>query len=370
MAKFNDWCMASEPNTVSVTGGAEKNPKKITMTRLGSVLGLNHWKTPFQSWCEICRVAELPFKGNKYTEAGQVIEPKAIEYSKTVISPNIKDPDEYYGKNMSCVWDFYKNEPIFGGKWDGIVISRQGKDIGIVEIKTTSRAQDWIDGVPPHYAIQALGYAALSGLSTAWVVVCFLEPDDYDNPEAFICTDDNTRVFELDVDTYTFDGYNIRQCMAIASEWWSNHVLGNQSPAYDVKKDKEFLDIMRTADTNFDKVSAPDNNKPIEELNISELAAKATELFDFITEIQTEHLIPQYEADLKVVTTALKKALDAQLSGSYKTKITCPGWVYAQNKTKLSFDTESYLRDNAIELEDSPYAIEKPGSWVLKRKKD
>ena len=76
MARTSNW-IAFDDSHVAVDKINGK-PKKITGTRLGAVLNLNTWKTPFQAWCEITRVAEPPFEGNKYTEAGKAIEPKLI----------------------------------------------------------------------------------------------------------------------------------------------------------------------------------------------------------------------------------------------------------------------------------------------------
>lgn len=59
-----------------------KKFKKMTATRFASVLGLNTWKTPFATWCEMTRTYEEPFTDSIYTIAGKVIEPKIIDYLK------------------------------------------------------------------------------------------------------------------------------------------------------------------------------------------------------------------------------------------------------------------------------------------------
>ena len=57
-----------------------KKPKKITGTHFPTVLGANPFSTPFELWCRCTRTYEKPFEGNKYTNAGQVIEPKVFDF--------------------------------------------------------------------------------------------------------------------------------------------------------------------------------------------------------------------------------------------------------------------------------------------------
>ena len=51
-----------------------KKNKKITGTHFPTVLGLDPWKTSFEAWCRCTRTYEIPFEGNKFTHAGEVIE--------------------------------------------------------------------------------------------------------------------------------------------------------------------------------------------------------------------------------------------------------------------------------------------------------
>ena len=55
-----------------------KKPKKITATRFATVMGLNPYKTEFETWCEITRTYEKPFEDSIYTIAGKAIEPNVI----------------------------------------------------------------------------------------------------------------------------------------------------------------------------------------------------------------------------------------------------------------------------------------------------
>lgn len=220
-----------------------KNPKRITGTRLASILGLDRWNTPFKTWCAITRTYEEPFVDNVYTIAGKIIEPKIIDYLRKVYRADIKTPEDIYGKNyFKKTWgNFFPNIQVFGGMWDALYYE-DGKLAGIIEIKTTKRVEDWIDGAPEHYAIQAALYAYLLGIDKVIMIVSFLEEPDYENPENFIPYAGNTIMDEFSVSERFphFQRHIVR-----ALEWWKKHVEGGISPVFDETKDKDILKELR-----------------------------------------------------------------------------------------------------------------------------
>ena len=82
--------------------------------------------------------------------------------------------------------------------WDALYYE-DGKLAGVIEIKTTKRVEDWMDGVPEHYAIQAALYAYLLGIDNVIMIASFLEEPDYENPENFIPYAGNTIIDEFSV---------------------------------------------------------------------------------------------------------------------------------------------------------------------------
>lgn len=217
-----------------------KRTKKMTATRFASVLGLNEWATPFEMWCAICKVYEKPFEDTIYTKAGKVIEPKIIKYLQDVYFLDIKTPSDVYGEDYfkKTYGDFYGDTPIFGGMWDA-----KGSDV-IVEIKTTKRAEDWLNDIPIYYKLQACLYAYLSGIDTVYFACGFLGEADYENPDAFVPTSKNTivRSFSLSEEFPNFvDDYIVP-----AQKWWEKHVLTGESPKFDEKRDAEILKALRT----------------------------------------------------------------------------------------------------------------------------
>lgn len=262
------WCYDDDKTCIILTGGKPRSVKKVTGTRFAGVLGLNQWTTPFQMWCEITKVAQPPFEGNIYTEAGQIIEPKVIDWVKREISPRTVSPEEFYGRRYEEVkYDFYPNHQRFGGMWDAKILNTKGKTRYIVEIKTTKRAEDWVDHVPYYYLCQVLLYAYLEGIEDVILTCTVLEPDDYNHPERFNVTDDNTTFWTFNTKTtqIPYDGflYTIEELIEIVNEWYDAYVETGVSPAFDEVKDAEYLEILRTTHPEYDH----DTDELIQELH-------------------------------------------------------------------------------------------------------
>ncbi len=221
-----------------------KRPKKVTGTRFASILDLDRWNTPFKTWCAITRTYEEPFVENKYTIAGKTIEPKIIDYlNKVYFFGDLKSPTDIYGKDyFKKTWgDFFPNEPIFGGMWDALYYEN-GKVAAVIEIKTTKRAEDWSNGAPGYYALQAALYAYLLGIDDVIMVASFLEEKDYEHPEKFVPSSDNTIIDEFKIsDRFP----QLQAHIDRAVDWWNAHVVTGISPAFDEKKDEEILKELR-----------------------------------------------------------------------------------------------------------------------------
>lgn len=335
MAKFNPWEYADADHTVvSVVGGPETNPRKMTGTRLGAICGLNKWKTPFQAWCEICRVAEEPFEDNKFTIAGKAIEPKLIAWCKNDISPYIYTPEQWF-KTKKPGYDFFPKEPVFGGMWDAIVLDGplgKGKPIALIEAKTSSRPQDWLDGVPHSYAIQGLSYIKLFGVDTVFFPVALLDPDDYDDPSAFKCTDDNTLLYEMVVDDYVA-GATIAEHMDYAQAWWDRHVVGNVSPTLGEKADAAFLGIMRKSVVKSDDLETLAKNAAVLEAKIEAIKSKG-ELADL-------------EKQLKGLKDQLKRAMIPLFTDNDET-VSGYGWR-VKRTAKIMVDQDALKADGLLE---------------------
>jgi predicted phage-related endonuclease len=236
-----------------------KKLKKITGTHFPTVLGANPFSTPFEVWCRCTRTYEIPFEGNKYTNAGQIIEPKVFDFLRKSMGfgDRLVTPEDVYGKDhFKKTWgDFYPNTEIYGGMWDCLIRNDDGKIEYVVEIKTVqvdgrsgNLDERWKDGEAPHYqALQAALYAHLLGVDNVLMVAVALKDSsgDYEHPEQVVPSFANGNVyideFKVSERYPNFDMY-IEQ----ATEWWNKYVLTGISPAFDEKKDAEILKALRT----------------------------------------------------------------------------------------------------------------------------
>ena len=114
----------------TITVDPPKRPKKITGTRLASILGLNKWSTPFATWCEITKTYQEPFEDTIYTIAGKTIEPKQAEYARKYAT-NLITPTDVYGKDYfnKTFGDFFPEDSSI--MKNGVPIFTNGKLIYI-----------------------------------------------------------------------------------------------------------------------------------------------------------------------------------------------------------------------------------------------
>ena len=314
-----------------------KRPKKLTGTRFASILGLDKWNTPFKTWCAITKTYEDPFTDNKYTIAGKTIEPKIIEYlNKTYFFNAVKSPTDIYGKDYfkKTFGDFFPNEDIFGGMWDALVFDDDDNVATVIEIKTTKRAEDWADGQAPiHYSLQAALYAHLLGIDEVVMVAAFLEDKDYEHPENFVPSVDNTIVDAFLVSERFPDFGNY---LATALDWWFNHVEVGISPDFDEKKDADILKILRT-----NTISA--------DTDIMDLLAEAEQLTDEIAEV--EATIADKEARLKELKDLIKEYGSRQFrEGDTKVTFTTKRYEWSISKSKTTkVNTTALKKDGLLE---------------------
>jgi len=333
MPKFKPWEFVTD-NTIRVSTGPTSNPKKMTGTRLGAILGVNKYKSDFGAWCEICRVAEDPFVESKYTRAGIAIEPILMAWCKENVSPYIVTPEQWFGTSEK-LYDHFPSEPVFGGMWDFLVLDKPWKGartgvkiVGVVEAKTSSRPQDWVDGVPESYAVQALEYAYLLEVDRVFVPVAFLNDEDYDHPEKFVCTDTNTFLYELKVSES-----DIGNQMTCAMDWHEHHVVGNVSPTFDEKKDKVFLQVLRKSEVKSDGLETLAKRAAILEAKIEAAVATAG--------------LAEMEKELKGLKDSMKPAFIVLFKDTDDT-VSAYGWK-VKKSTRDAIDKEQMAADNILE---------------------
>lgn len=300
-----------------------KRPKKLTGTRFATILGLNPWSTPFEIWCEVTRTYQKPFEDTIYTIAGKTIEPKQAEYMKqTYFMSNLVTPTDIWGKDYfrQTYGDFFRESPVLGGMWDYLLYGKDGKPTTVLEMKTSKRVEDWKDDIPEYYALQAALYAYLLGVDEVIMVASFLEPKDYDSPEKFVCSGENTitRPFKVSERYPDFEKKYVKPAL----KWWKDFVESGISPAFDERKDAEILKALRT-----------NNLSP--ETDMAVLVKEAEDLKDTMERILAHEGIPDMEKRYKVVTDMIKKAAIAQFRDGDK-KVSIAGSAYNWEVSRTS----------------------------------
>jgi len=298
-----------------------KRPKKLTATRFATILGLNPWSTPFEIWCAVTRTWEKPFEDTKYTLAGKVIEPKQAAYMKdTYMMSNLVTPTEIWGEDYfhKTYGDFFPEQKILGGMYDFLLYGKNGKPTTVLEMKTTGRVEDWKDDIPEYYALQAALYAYLLGVDDVIMVASFLEPKDYDDPEKFVCSGENTitRPFKVSERYPDFEKKYVKPAL----KWWKDFVESGISPAFDERKDAEILKALRT------------NNLSPE----TDMAALVKEAEDLKTKLDAHAAeVAEDEKRYKVLTDMIKKAAIAQFRDGDK-KVSIAGSAYNWEVSRTS----------------------------------
>lgn len=312
-----------------------KRFKKCTGTRFGCILGQSPWNTPFKMWCEITKTYEEPFKDTIYTIAGKTIEPKQAEYMKrsygmTLISPTDKYGEDYFKKTWG---DFFPENKHLGGMWDYLSVDENGNIDAVLEMKTSKRVEDWGNDVPEYYAVQASLYAYLLGVDKVIMVASFLDDNDYNNPEAFVPSVENTITREFNVsERYP----NFEALVEFVETWWQTYVESGISPDFDEKKDAEILKVLRTNTLN------PDTD-------IAELVGKAEQLkaeIDAVTKSITEK-----EKELKNLVELIKGYCQNQFrDGDNKVEVKGTKLIFTLSKSVGSkFDDKAFKEANPEE---------------------
>lgn len=314
-----------------------KRPKKLTGTRFAAVLGKNRWTTPFNVWCAVTRTYEEPFVDTVYTKAGKVIEPKQAAYiAELFFWTKLQTPTDVFGEDYfhSTYGDFFRDRTVFGGMWDYLFVDKHGNPITVLEMKTTKRVEDWADDIPEYYALQAALYAYLLGVDDVMMVCSFLDDEDYEHPENYVCSPNNTitREFKLSSRYPNFR----RDYIDPAAEWWDNHVLTGISPVYDSKLDADIIKELRTNNVNpeTDVLALVHEAESLKE----KLAAHAKEVEDD-------------EKRLKSLLAQIKEAAIEQFRPGDKT-VSLMGERYSATvalSQKTSIDKDALKRDGLLE---------------------
>lgn len=232
--------------------------KKISGTKLGPILGLSELSTPFKVALELAGIYPGD-KANKYIDAGNILEPVIRNYVRK--NSNVLADSLGLSKDISiiveepvdkdrCGYDHFHDNRMFGGLVDGY-IAYGGKRQAILEIKTSRDKEKWMDAdrnitvVPPTYLMQAGLYAELSRLETIVFAVGFLDDADYEHPELWTPSEDNTAFI-------TVKKPDMSGPMAEAEKWYHEYIDAGETPEW-TDNDMELVKWLKSYNPNTGK---------------------------------------------------------------------------------------------------------------------
>ena len=146
---------------------------------IAAIMGISPFKTRFQLLQEKAQIIEPDFKGNEYTEYGNVMEPKIRDYVNETLGRN-------FAPDVLMNGDFRFN-------LDGL----DKECCQVLEIKTTSQIHGKLEDYKV-YLVQLLPYMRMAGAVEGYLAV-YRRPNDFDetfNP--LLLT-----VYEVHIDDYS-----------------------------------------------------------------------------------------------------------------------------------------------------------------------
>ncbi len=127
---------------------------------IAAIMGISPFKTRFQLLQEKAQIIEPDFKGNEYTEYGNVMEPKIRDYVNETLGRN-------FAPDVLMNGDFRFN-------LDGL----DRECCQVLEIKTTSQIHGKLEDYKV-YLVQLLPYMRMAGAVEGYLAV-YQRPDDFD----------------------------------------------------------------------------------------------------------------------------------------------------------------------------------------------
>lgn len=221
--------------------------KKMSGSTLAGIFNMSPFNTPFQQACNLMGICKEDLDGKQAIEIGKELEAPIIEYlgerfpEYGLFVPAKVLFGEKKGEHDQWKSDF--EDPWFSGSMDGMVFDDEHADIDkrdgyILEIKTTSKYDSWINGVPDYYRVQVELYNHFlpTPKDKAYVAVCLIDDEIRKDTSSWKGSDNNTFLFKMDI-----DDTEVQKKLDKAIEWYKEYVIAGRTPDFDVtnKGDRE-----------------------------------------------------------------------------------------------------------------------------------
>lgn len=232
--------------------------KKITGSRLASIIGENQYCSEVKVWAMMVNIySEL--MDPIYANAGNIIEPKIKDYVEEVLKIKYLSYDP-----KKIGFDIFKDNKIFGGIPDGEPLNKNNEldypNKPMLEIKTTSidafeftkkdgslwikrdennlpiikskgtKKEKWFDKngeivIPSEYKFQLGLYCYLRNIKSGVFAIAFLEYEDYIMPENF-----NPSEREIKIVNFELNNEEFKKVINYCEWWFKNYVEKGISP--------------------------------------------------------------------------------------------------------------------------------------------
>lgn len=218
------------PDGSIVTDGTFKG--KITGTQLGAILGESPWSTPFQAACAILGLTSEDISKKPAVRTGVALEGRIIDYVGAC-HPDIGlfiPAEDIFEKRLGDHDDWASDfeDEIFGGHVDGMVMTEEGENY-ILEVKTSSNMDSWVDGVPRHYWWQvALYNSFLTAQDKAYVVLGIVDSKAHKDPLSWVPGERTVGLFPMDIDQEEAE-----RGIEKAREWYHEYIDEFRTPPMD-----------------------------------------------------------------------------------------------------------------------------------------
>lgn len=204
---------------------------KISGTMMAGLIGKSKWETPFTVTSKLLRLFTDDISDKREIKAGTIIEGPILKYLGAI--PGDELFEQRKGDHEEWPSDF--DDDTFAGHIDGMM-----PDGTLVEVKTTKNPEDWANGVPIHYHIQASLYAHFLKTDKILFAVGFTDDAILSDPASFVPSKDNVRLFNVGI----IDGFD--KMLVRAKQIYDNTVLKDVTadPDLDDPRDVRVYDIL------------------------------------------------------------------------------------------------------------------------------